>query len=219
MAFVIYCASSSGVRNYIKDLITFSISFVSNPSKVGAIAPSSPFLGQEIIKYIKNVKSPIRILEVGAGTGAFTEQIINELKEEDHLDAVELDCDFCNILTGKFGNHKNVYIHCASILEWKTQEPYDFIISGLPFNAFDADFVQSILKKYEKLIKPDGMISYFEYIALADIKKFFLQDKEKAEFSKTLTTTESFRGKFEFETSKVWFNIPPAYVHHLKIEK
>ena len=77
----------------------------------------------------------------------------------------------------------------------------------------------AVLDKYQKLIKSGGMLSYFEYIGVADIKKSLLLGEKKIEFSKTVEITTEFRNKYEIETATVIVNLPPAYVHHLKIEK
>lgn len=218
IASLLFFAFSSSVRNIFKDSFVFIKTFFIKPSSIGAIIPSSQFLASAITKHIKRTNRPIRILEVGAGTGSITSEIIKKLGVDDLLDVIELDQDFCNLLTEKFGTRKNVNIRCISILDWAPLYSYDFIISGLPFNAFDLDFVVSILDKYKELVAPGGMISYFEYIALAKIKMFFLAGKQKDQFSKTLTTTTSFRNEFEFENEKIFANMPPAYVHHLYFE-
>lgn len=205
-------------RFLFKDSFLFLKTFFVSPTTIGAVIPSSTFLAKSITKYIKVNKNPIRILEVGAGTGIITEEILKKLRQEDFLDVIELDQKFCSILDAKFDNNKNIKINCLSILDWSPSYKYDFIISGLPFNAFDSDFVENVLSRYRKLIKPGGIISYFEYIALAKIKLFFLSGPEKNNFSKTLTTTTSFRREFEFERDHVVANMPPACVYHLLVE-
>ena len=61
------------------------------------------------------------------------------------------------------------------------------------------------------------MLSYFEYVGVAHLKKLFLKGKEKENFSQLLTTTQEFCKQFEVERDTVVLNIPPAYVHHLKL--
>jgi phosphatidylethanolamine/phosphatidyl-N-methylethanolamine N-methyltransferase len=207
----------AGVRSFFGEMGSFVFAFFSSPNSIGALFPSSPFLAKAITRQIKRRNDSLRILEVGAGTGAFTKKIAEKLKEDDVFDIIELDTDFCQRLQKKFKNYKNVHIHCLSILDWEPEQPYDFIISGLPFNAFKADFLRAIIEKYKKLIKEGGVISYFEYIALAKIKLFFLRGYEKKQYSKTLSASIDFRNEFEFEKNKVFANLPPAYVHHLQL--
>lgn len=210
---------SSRMRNFLLEFGHFFIAFFKSPADVGSVMPSSEYLAQAITRYVDTTKGPIKILEVGAGTGVFTQEIVDKMKPDDQLDVVEIDSGLCNLLEEKFTRHKNVHIHCRSILDWKPPYVYDFIISGLPFNAFSANFVAAILQHYKTLLKPNGMFSYFEYIASADIKKAFLQGQKKEEYLKNLALTLGFLKKFIFDIDIVLLNIPPAYVYHLKIPK
>lgn len=218
VAILIIFVSSSDTRIFFNDSFVFLKTFFINPTSVGAVIPSSSFLADAITKHIKRNGRPIRVLEVGAGTGSMTRRIAEKLRNGDILDVIEIDTNFCEILNEKFEKIENININCLSILDWNPGYRYDFIVSGLPFNAFDADFVNMILKRYQELIRPGGIISYFEYIALAKIKLFFLRGEDKDKFSKTITTTAVFRSEFEFDQENVFANIPPACVHHLRFK-
>ena len=81
-----------------------------NPAKVGAIAPCSSYVADELTRYIMHEdRKPLRILEVGAGTGPITKEIIKKMNEDDHLDCIELDAVYCDQLEEKFGEHENVH--------------------------------------------------------------------------------------------------------------
>lgn len=205
-------------RNFFSESFLFLNNFFSNPDTVGSVIPSSKSLAKEIISKINIAGRPLKILEVGAGTGVMTKEISRKIRPEDLVDVIEVDYNFCDLLYEKFSLKENVHVNCVSILDWNPGYLYDYIISGLPFNAFDAEFVSLILEKYKKLLKPGGIISYFEYIALADIKHFFLSGEKKNKFSKTITTTTSFRNSFEFARGTVFSNVPPARVYHLRID-
>ena len=208
---------SVDVQDFLRESSVFLSAFISKPTSVGAIFPSSSKLAKKITEKIGKHSSPIKVLEVGAGTGVFTERIIEKLNSHDTLDIIELDEGFYHILEKKYGHLGNVQINCMSVLDFDTKEPYDFIISGLPFNAFDEGFLTQVLMKYRELIKPGGIISYFEYIALAKIKLLFLFGKDRDEYLKTLSVVSRFRDQFEFKRKEVFGNIPPAYVRHLCI--
>jgi phosphatidylethanolamine/phosphatidyl-N-methylethanolamine N-methyltransferase len=203
------------------DTFLFLSEFLKDPQKVGSLVPSSENLGAAITRYMtqKKVSSHAKYLEVGAGTGSFTTQIILRMDPNDHLDLVELDPNFCKLLETKFSKYNNVKIHCCSILSWNPRYKYDLIISSLPLNALEPSVVDNIFQKYELLIKSQGMVSFFEYIGLPEIKKIFLNDKDKTEFKKTLALILNFSEKYEIASDKVLANFPPAIVHHCKIFK
>ena len=41
---------------------------------------------------------------------------------------------------------------------------FDLVISGLPLNNFSSDDVSDILQAYSRLLKPGGVLSFFQYI-------------------------------------------------------
>jgi len=211
--------SSQRARIFFRESGSFLYALVKNPKRIGAVIPSSSFLSSTIVKKIEKKDNPIKILEVGAGTGAFTEKIVQKMGDQDLLDVIELDSNLCDILRKKFGTHKNVKIHCLSILDFKTDNVYDFIISGLPFNAFGSDLVSSIVNKYKHLIKNNGIVSYFEYMLTANIRKFFSMGKKRVDFVRSMKILENFRKKFLIERNRVFLNVPPAYTYHLQIKK
>jgi phosphatidylethanolamine/phosphatidyl-N-methylethanolamine N-methyltransferase len=213
------------LKNFCRDTsfegVQFLKHFITNPSQVGAIAPSSHALAVKITRYIddrskaKSTGPGRRILEIGAGTGVFTREIAKKLGPDDCLDVVEYDHGFCERLRTEFDKNPQVHIHETSILDFKA-EPYDFIVSGLPLNAFGPGFVRETLNKYEILIKQNGTISYFEYIALEKIKKVFLFGTAYTNFCDVLDQKAGFVRKHGNSSATVLGNCPPARVQYCK---
>lgn len=207
----------------IKTAARFVKEFALHPTEVGAILPSSTGLAREIVSEIPKDKDapPRRILEVGPGTGPFTEKIIKRMNPQDTLVLVEFDEAFHAKLTKKFGHIKNVTIIQGDIIQHDPKDKYDFIISGLPLNSFKADFVNDVFAKFTSIIKDNGKISYFEYVLLPKIKRVFLRGESKENFNKILQSKESFYKKHEFREATVLMNCPPAKVlhHHVKAAK
>ncbi|MFH1644723.1 MAG: rRNA adenine N-6-methyltransferase family protein [bacterium] len=208
--------------NYFVDTQSFLLSVLKNPKQMGAALPSSPFLAETITRYVKTSKrTGKRILEVGAGTGVFTQEIVKSLKKDDVLDVVEVDPELCMILKKKFWWRRNVCIHNISILDWQPEYKYDYIVSGLPFNAFEACFVKQVLGKYQTFLKEDGIISYFEYAIIPSVTKFlmtmFLMSEKKQKYVAVLNETQNFRNSFSaYKKELVLRNVPPAYAHFMK---
>ena len=206
-----------GYRSMPDDIGIFIASYIKNPAKVGAIIPSSAALAKVITKYAKSKEGKLKILEVGAGTGVFTAEIIEHMKEDSIFDVIEIDKEFADILIKRFGSYKNVNIHNLSILDWNPIYRYNAIISGLPLNSFDEKLASSILEKYQEIIAPGGTLSYFEYIGASIAGQFFFNVNTKDMDCESLTTSQKLIDLFEFENEKVFKNIPPARVHHLRI--
>ncbi|MCH7685573.1 MAG: methyltransferase domain-containing protein, partial [Planctomycetes bacterium] len=146
----------------------------------GAIAPSSRFLARAITRPIEQRSGPVRILEVGPGTGAVTRRIIQLLRPDDRLDLVELNDRFAAILEQKFREDRlfrkaadQAQIHVCAVQEFQSAGNYDFIISGLPLNNFSADAVREIFDVCFGLLAPEGVLSYFEHILLRRLRGVF----------------------------------------------
>lgn len=192
-----------------------------NPEAIGAIAESSKDLARAIITYIPNLKySSRRLLEVGAGTGVFTRELVTKLGPNDHLDVVELTEDLCKLLRDEFGSNKSVTIFCGDILKWQPGENnYDYIVSGLPFNSFPAQLVKDITDQFVRLSKPNGQVSFFEYLYLPQIRPLLMSKKEKEEYEATRKVILNFVNKYKTSEKDVMLNIPPAKVYYLDIKK
>jgi len=149
---IAFCNSCVG--NFFADSKAFFTAFLNAPKKVGSVIPSSSFLANAMTRYVQRKDAPIKVLEVGAGTGALTKTIAARMGEGDLFDVIEIDPDLCDVLRDKFKNNKNVKVHCISISDWNPQYNYDFIVSSVPFNSFRSGTVKTILDKYEALIKP-----------------------------------------------------------------
>jgi phosphatidylethanolamine/phosphatidyl-N-methylethanolamine N-methyltransferase len=198
----------------VREKLIFLIGFFRNPVAMGSIFPSSFALTNKLVRPIKTSSDPIgrRYLEVGAGTGAVTESMVKKLSKIDHLDVVEIDPTLCDILRKKFGQYQNVKIIQASVLALE-ETPYDGIISSLPFNQFDAQFVQQVFDKYKKMMKESAFLTYYEYKYPRFLAKFFLERNQRLEQIRSLKKQVGVSLKEKKES--VWFNLPPANVRFL----
>ncbi|NGX43295.1 MAG: Ribosomal RNA small subunit methyltransferase A [Chlamydiae bacterium] len=204
------------------DTTLFLFQFFRHPNDIGSLTPSSAALANAMTRYIENDHPQTQekyYLEAGAGTGAFTKAIIEKLGPNDHLDLIEINPKFCERLSKKYEHLKNVSIHVGSVLQWAPPYKYDAIVSSLPFNVFEAQFVLDIYEHYRKVIKPGGIVSYFEYMALPGIKKMFLKSSAREKLQKTLDATNRFEEEHEIRIDKVYANFPPACVHHCQFPK
>lgn len=205
-------------NKFIKNVGVFLLEIAKKPGEVGAIAPSSKNLGNEITDYIKTGKNPVNIIEVGPGTGVMTEAIAKKLKPHDKFDVIEYNPQFVEVLKERFKAYPNIHVHCVSIIDWKPDYKYDYMVSCLPFNVFEPEFVEAILKHYEEIMKKGSMVSYFEYMVFPRIKKAMLNGNKKESFQRLHEILSDFRNKYEISKRRVYKNFPPAYVYNLKMK-
>lgn len=198
---------------------SFVSAFFENPKAVGSIMPSSRSLALEITKALSVPnRQPLRILEVGAGDGAFTKVIAEFLQDKDHVDVIEIDEKLAQGLHETYMHNTQIKIHSCSILDFKPAKKYDVIISGLPFNSFEAPFVADVLDYYKAHIKRGGLLSYFTYLFLPRVWAFFADATTKSNLEAVLATTERFRAQYQVTEAEIYLNIPPARVYHITIQ-
>jgi len=189
----------------------------------GAIAPSSQFLARSMTRFLaKRGSAPVRVLEIGPGTGPVTQRIIPLLADGDRFDIVELNESFVEILNTRFQTDElwkkaahYSRIHQLPLQDFHADEKYDFVISGLPLNNFPADLVDSIADTYFKLLKPDGVLSYFEYMYVRPIRKVVTRGDEKVRITRIDDTMAAHCANHRIARDNIFVNIPPAWVQHL----
>ena len=211
-----------GWGSYLHDLYAFSLQYLHSPRAVGTPFPCSSFVAKEIVKYIppasQNSEVPRRILEIGPGLGAFTGHIISKMGPNDHLDLVEIEKPFCDILNARYGHDKRVHVEHESITEWHPELKYDYIVTAVPLNALDfASLVKPILESYVALLKEHGILSAIEYVGTSTLKRGLMcGEEQKSEFDKVQQLKTGFFDRYSFEKTVVVRNMPPARVFHCR---
>lgn len=180
--------------------------FFKDLKQVGAIAPSSKFLAKDLVSQLKKQLAnsdcpPLNILEVGAGTGPLTKQIIKHLRPQDQFDIVEIHKKFYQIIKDKY-QQPNLHIHHTDILNFQPEHRYNFIFSSLPYENMPENVSRQIWEKKLQLCSSDAYISYFKYVKFRDFK---------CDFEEKVVDTFGQNKKF------VLLNLPPAKIYTLEI--
>jgi phosphatidylethanolamine/phosphatidyl-N-methylethanolamine N-methyltransferase len=191
----------------------------------GAVLPSSPFLARALVAPLNIHPSPARILEVGPGTGAVTRAIARRMRDNDRLDAVELNLKFVEQLRRRldrepaFANRRDQIrlIHSA-VEDLPGEAVYDYIVSGLPFNSFPSTLVRRIFQAYSRLLKPGGTLTYFEYVLVRQIQTPFVNRIERRRLYRVGRVVDQYIKAFQVHRERVFMNVPPAIVRHLHLK-
>jgi phospholipid N-methyltransferase len=209
--------------NRLSDYQTFLTQFLRNYETTGSVIPSGRALGNALCRYVGCDGAPQRILEAGPGTGAVTACIIDRMRREDELWMVELNPTFAAHLRTAFTDKpsfRDAATRChlieGSVQQLGQQAQFDVVISGLPLNNFSPADVQNILQAYAKLLKPGGILSFFQYILIRPAKMFVSTGSERERLKGVGDAIEGMLGEREFAREWVWVNVPPAWVHHIR---
>ena len=169
--------------------------FVSEPQKIGSITPSSKFLTRKVLEEIDWIELN-SIVELGAGTGIFTDYIVSHKKETCRVVAVEqdemmrrrLEELYPQVIFGKRAES------LPNILAQAGLQEVDYIVSGLPFAIFNQELRIRIIEVVYASLKSEGKFVTFQYsLQMRNLLKQYFSIVEI---------------KFEI------LNFPPAFIYY-----
>jgi len=128
-------------------------------TNIASFAPSSRFLARMILKGIDYDRAKC-IVDLGAGTGPITKELLKRVKPHTKLIVVELDPDFCQRLRARFPGLDIVEGDAAQIdklLADRGITEVDTIVSGLPLPSFPEELRTAILRSSAKALGQHGV--------------------------------------------------------------
>jgi phosphatidylethanolamine/phosphatidyl-N-methylethanolamine N-methyltransferase len=191
----------------------------------GAVLPSSRFLARALTYPLRQPRSPARILEVGPGTGSVTRAIARRMGPGDRLDAVEINGHFVELLRERLDTDKafrtcrdQVEVIHAPLEELVGDSVYDYIVSGLPLNNFPVVQIREIFATFDRLLKPGGTLSYYEYALVRQLKWPLVDRRERRRLFRVGRVMRGYIREFQIRREQIFINVPPATVRHLRLK-
>jgi phospholipid N-methyltransferase len=200
----------------LNERILFLRQFLRQFPHTGAITQSSRFLAKAITAEVRPKHGPVKILEVGAGTGAFTRELVKLLRPGDKLVVYEINDHFVDVLRRRFGRNPQVEIVNAPIQQIERKPTFDFIVAGLPLNNFPPELVREILEALRGVAKQGATASFFEYVGIRRLKAPFVRKAERDRLRAVAGVVADFMRRHHIRSQFVLFNVPPAFARHLQ---
>jgi phospholipid N-methyltransferase len=132
--------------------------FVAHGKSIASFSPSSRFLSRSMLRGIDWGRANV-VVELGAGTGPITRELVKAAAPGTKLVIVERDPDFCRLLRRKFPGQDIVEgdaCRLDEILAERGIATADHIISGLPLPSFPAHLRDSIIRMSAKVLGAHG---------------------------------------------------------------
>ena len=141
--------------------------WVRAPLSTASVVPSSRFLAKKMIAEVP--KEAQQVIELGAGTGVFTQLLVARGAPLNHIMVVELNPAMAQALTSEFPavqviNGDAVYLR--AIVEQTpnfTLGQVDAVVSGLGFLNMPNNVVQSIVAAAFEVLAPGAPFVQFTY--------------------------------------------------------
>jgi phospholipid N-methyltransferase len=212
------------MSHHISHYVTFFKEFRRTFHTTGAILPSGPQLARATLQPFLSRARPSRILEVGPGTGALTQEVVKHLRPGDTFDIVELNGRFVELLRRRFATEpafqrsaSQSSVHHLPVQEFAASHQYDYIMCGLPFNNFPKGLVKDIFRRFDELLAPDGVLSFFEYLWIRRFKSLVASRHERRRLATVGCVLGWYLERYEIGHNTALVNFPPAVVHHLRL--
>ncbi|BCB76554.1 methyltransferase domain-containing protein [Phytohabitans flavus] len=187
--------------------MSFLLEFVRDPLTVGAIAPSGAALARVATAAVPGTGSPV-VVELGPGTGAFTEAIQRRLGGRGRHIAVELNPRFAQRLAALHPAVDVVHADATdltTVLAQRGLSQADVVVSGLPWAAFAESRQRDLLSTVVAALPEHGVFTTFAYV-----------HARWAPPARRLL--RSLRSRFEevVVSRTEWANLPPALVYYCR---
>ncbi|TFV67013.1 UNVERIFIED_ORG: methyltransferase domain-containing protein [Bacillus sp. AZ43] len=151
----------------LADRLRFLRAFVTNPRQVGAILPTSRFAVRDMLD-MADVPGASLVVELGAGTGSQTAEILARMGPGARLVALEIDPRLAKLLEERFDDPR-LQVVCDSaenLGEHLGEARADVLVCALPFTSLEQPLRRRILESMPGALASDGVALVIQYSPL-----------------------------------------------------
>ncbi|MBV9456126.1 MAG: methyltransferase [Bradyrhizobium sp.] len=179
----------------LDDEVRFLRSWIEKPLHVGAVMPSGRLLARTMAHYVDPyAEGPV--VELGPGTGAITNALIERGVDPKRLVLVEYNPGFCALLRDRYPQAKVVQGDAYTLRDtlWNVlSAPATAIVSGLPLVTKPMMTRLKLVRDAFAALLPGAPFVQFTYAVIPPIPK-------------------SLPGVSTEASERIWMNLPPARV-------
>lgn len=192
-------AVKPGSRMPVADVIPFLREWMRSPRRVAAVLPSGRALASLITKEISAATGPV--LELGPGTGVFTQALLARGVRQQDLTLVEYGSDFARLLQMRFPDARVLWMD-ATLLdrhELFPNAPVGAVVCGLGFLNMPQEKIAAIVKGAFGYLRPGGAFYLFTYGERCSVPDAVLAELDLE----------------AIHIGKTFRNVPPASVYRM----
>jgi phosphatidylethanolamine/phosphatidyl-N-methylethanolamine N-methyltransferase len=179
----------------LDDEVRFLRSWIEKPLHMGAVMPSGRVLARTMAQYV-DIKSSGPVVELGPGTGAITNALIEHGVDQKRLVLVEYNPGFCALLRDRYPHAKVVQGDAYKLRDslWDVLHvPASAVVSGLPLVTKPMLTRLKLIRDAFLALAPGAPFVQFTYSVAPPIPK-------------------SLPGVCTEASERIWMNLPPARV-------
>ena len=164
------------IKRGIQERARFFRSFLVHPRQVGAVLPTSRRAVRDMLDMADFTRARC-VVELGAGTGVYTEEVLKRLHPDARFLAFEIDPDLVATLSERLKDQRLWVINDSA----ENMEGYlngakvDVLVSGLPFTSLPEPIKQNIFEQITRVLAPEGVMVAIQYSAMVqrDLERIF----------------------------------------------
>jgi phosphatidylethanolamine/phosphatidyl-N-methylethanolamine N-methyltransferase len=179
----------------LDDEVRFLRSWIEKPLHMGAVMPSGRVLARTMAQYV-DVDSEGPVVELGPGTGAITNALIEHGIDQKRLVLVEYNPGFCALLRDRYPHARVVQGDAYTLRDslWDVLSvPASAVVSGLPLVTKPMLTRLKLIRDAFLALAPGAPFVQFTYSVAPPIPK-------------------SLPGVSTEASERIWMNLPPARV-------
>jgi phosphatidylethanolamine/phosphatidyl-N-methylethanolamine N-methyltransferase len=179
----------------LDDEVRFLRSWIEKPLHMGAVMPSSKLLARTMAQYVA-VDSKGPVIELGPGTGAITNALLEHGVDQKRLVLVEYNPGFCALLRDRYPQARVVQGDAYALrhsLGDLLDAPASAVVSGLPLVTKPMLTRLKLIRDAFLALAPGAPFVQFTYSVAPPIPK-------------------SLPGVSTEASERIWMNLPPARV-------
>jgi phosphatidylethanolamine/phosphatidyl-N-methylethanolamine N-methyltransferase len=179
----------------LDDEVRFLRSWIEKPLHMGAVMPSGRVLARTMAQYV-DIDSKGPVVELGPGTGAITNALIEHGVDQRRLVLVEYNPGFCALLRNRYPHAKVVQGDAYALRESLSDAlsmPASAVVSGLPLVTKPMLTRLKLIRDAFLALAPGAPFIQFTYSVAPPIPK-------------------SLPGVSTEASERIWMNLPPARV-------
>jgi phospholipid N-methyltransferase len=157
------------MRQHVTDRLRFLRAFVANPRQVGAVLPTSRSAVRDMLD-LADLPGAGLVVELGAGTGSQTGQILERLRPDARLVALEIDPALADLLSARYDDPR-LQVVCGSaeqLAEHLAGERADVVVCALPFTSLEQGLRRRILDQLPRALAATGTAVVIQYSPLIE---------------------------------------------------
>ena len=181
------------------DVFPFLSALFADPRRVGAVIPSGAALATAITNEISLGSAPV--IELGPGTGAITQRLLERGIPENRLALIEHGSDFAQLLRMRYPEAQVFQMDATRLEDIRLfdDEKAGAVISGIPLLSLSSREIVAVLKSAFHHLRAGGAFYQFTYGLRCPISKAILDDLDlKAS-----------------RIGRVIVNVPPAGIYRI----